>query len=343
MRLLFFRGDGSAPTNKTRTLMTYTSLRPPAAWPNFFLVGAPRCGTTAIVAALEQHPDVYPSPVKEPNFFCPDVWVEDVVGKSHLSRHGRRTPIFHALIRDEKEYLGLYKEAAEYKAVGDYSVNYLRSKQAPSRIFAKSPVAKIVISLRNPIERAYSHFLMECRIGRVSPPFENVIAKHVDELGLSEFDYDNYVECSLYFESVKRYIDVFGRENVLVVLYDDLLGHFESTIAQICRHIGLSAPANLRNIRKNDSTVARFQRFNRILYRSGVKTGISRIVPYWVKEAGKRYYYRSAYDDGDERCTTQLSNEIFVDDLSKLSELLGRDLSHWLAVGTNSAVPAVPV
>src|SRR5262249_11013082 len=109
-------------------------------WPNFFIVGAPRAGTTSLYIYLKQIPGIYMSPVKEPHYF------------NH--EPGERS-------RDE--YLELFRAADTAVAVGEASVGYLRHPDAPLRIRANVPHAKIIMSLRDPVEKVYSQYFEQVR------------------------------------------------------------------------------------------------------------------------------------------------------------------------------------
>jgi hypothetical protein len=297
-------------------------------WPNFFLVGAPKAGTTAIATALMKHPDVFPSAVKEPNYFNSDIQIESFFAPLKF-RNGRPTRTYsYAVIRDQQTYLQLFSGAEKYKAVGDCSSHYLRSRVAAEAIRAAVPEAKIIISLRNPVDRAYSHYLMDLKVGKVSRPFSEVIMDHVNSLGDHKVILDNYIESSLYYEKVNRYISTFGRDNVLIVFQEDLTENFDGVISKIFSHIAVDN-IGVGKILENQAVVAKVSALNRWLYKSGMKRAIVRYSPEFLKALGIRYYYRPPGDmrlpDRDRLWLT----EFFRKDIDQLSVLLGRDLSHW--------------
>src|SRR5882672_9220913 len=114
--------------------------------PNFFIVGAPKAGTTSLYYYLSHHPEVFMSPVKEPNFFSYDETV-----KQNLYHKEKGVGKF-------EEYRQLFASSnGHHKAIGEASVSYLFYPSVPQRIHELVPKAKIIISLRNPVERAYSH------------------------------------------------------------------------------------------------------------------------------------------------------------------------------------------
>src|SRR5918997_468574 len=117
--------------------------------PNFLIIGAMKSGTTALYYYLEQHPQIYMSPVKEPNFFCSggqEGWESKSVTRI-------------------RAYQYLFKDVSDEKAIGEASHCYLYEPQAVARIQEHLPDAKLVAILRNPVDRAYSHFLHMVRNG----------------------------------------------------------------------------------------------------------------------------------------------------------------------------------
>ena len=110
-------------------------------WPNFFIVGAPKAGTTSLHEYLSNIPGIFMSAEKEPNYFS-----MTVISKDDQSANP---------IRDKKKYLELFKNAKDEKIIGESSPNYLSDPEAPNLIHQVSPDAKILISLRDPVEQAF--------------------------------------------------------------------------------------------------------------------------------------------------------------------------------------------
>jgi hypothetical protein len=180
--------------------------------PNFFIVGAPRCGTGSLYLYLKQHPEVYVSLLKEPQYFGADL---------------TRTPLG---IRDEDVYLELFEAANDRPLRGEASVWYLSSLQAPYEIRAFSPDAKILILLREPAEMAWSLHAFHVRNGDDDlESFEEALAAEADRRQGRRLPEGNhfpealqYTEVARYAPKVERWLDVLGPENVCCVLLDDL-------------------------------------------------------------------------------------------------------------------------
>ena len=208
----------------------------PIRTPNFFLVGAPRCATTAMHTWLGEHPEVF-LPRKEIHYFGSDL--------TH-----RRAEISHS------EYLSFFQGASvEQRVVGEAAAWYLLSEKACEEIQDVSPDARILIQLRRPDQMLYSLHQQLLYAGEEDlETFSEALAAEVDrQAGLRIPNslhlgfYAPPLECLLYREvaafgtQVTRYIDTFGRDRVHVVFFEDLVAHPEKTYAEVCRFLGVDA------------------------------------------------------------------------------------------------------
>ena len=179
--------------------------------PNFFIVGGMRCGTTSLWAYLRQHPQIYMPQHKEPIFFC----------LSHSSR---------ANIRDVKTYLNLFSGVTTEKAIGEASAAYLTSPESAELIHATYPDAKIIISLRSPVEQTFSVYQWMIREGwEWIAPFEKALLAEQERWHDEQFKNDSdyyyvyfYSRFALYSEQIDRYFQLFPRRQVKIILFDDL-------------------------------------------------------------------------------------------------------------------------
>jgi len=182
-------------------------------WPNFFIVGAAKAGTTSLYAWLRQHPQVYMSPVKEPHYFSRDL-VENV----------------RFVIRKERDYLKLFRRAAGYKAIGEASASYLPfGRIVAERIKAAVPHARILIILRDPVERCFADYLMHVRTGREPRSFYEALVKSP----LSK------VYIQRYAQPVSDYLGIFGKENVLVLMFEDLKSNPRGLLKQVAQFLDI--------------------------------------------------------------------------------------------------------
>ncbi|MFZ8805846.1 MAG: sulfotransferase family protein, partial [Candidatus Calescibacterium sp.] len=184
--------------------------------PNLFIVGVPRSGTTSLYEYLKRHPEVFMSPCKEPHYFARKDIYEflDEISPPKI-------------ISDFKEYISLFEGGKGKKIRGEASAIYFFSKSATREIYELIPDAKIIISLRNPIERALSHFKLDILHGIIiARSFCEAIRKR-----------SLYLWMGLYYEHVKRYLETFPKQNVKIIIYDDLKNDTSSVMKDICRFL----------------------------------------------------------------------------------------------------------
>lgn len=139
---------------------------------NAFIVGAAKSGTTTLYYLLDQHPEVCTPAVKEPNYFS------NLDNNSDLVKPGNGPGDDSTVwTTDEKSYHGLYRPKEEHKLKIDASVSYLYSATAAAQIAEYDPDSRIIIVLRNPVERAFSHYKHLLRDGRESVSFEEALSR----------------------------------------------------------------------------------------------------------------------------------------------------------------------
>ena len=171
--------------------------------PNLFIVGAPRCGTTTLWSHLKEHPEIFMSREKELYFFDSDLW-------------GR--PEWAPTV---EQYLANFSSAGDLqKTIGEATPSYLRSKRAPTEIKSFSPEARIIIMLRNPLDVMYSLHAQALRYG-TEPigSFERALEADKNRQGRESVGYWEFTD---FPDQIKRYFNIFGRERVHVIVFDDL-------------------------------------------------------------------------------------------------------------------------
>lgn len=284
-------------------------------WPNFFIVGAPKCGTTSLYEYLKQHPQVFFPKIKEQNFFStpppPGSQLFD------LRYCGSR-----------QEYQRLYQGAEKFVAIGDASPSYLWDEDACRRIHKVCPQAKIIIILRDPVARAYSHFLFY-RMNLVEP--ESSFRKALElEASLQKVTWHErraYASFGLYYEQVRRYLETFGREQVLVLLFDDLASKRKELLAQVARHIGVDPEWFERLDVSEVHNPYRMPR-SRIAYRIAGRLGLrTTLIPpavrKWLGRNPLLFDRKKPQVDAKSR---RVLEELYEPDITRLEDLLGRKL-----------------
>jgi len=206
---------------------TIQNLQP--GWPDFFIVGAAKAGTTSLFHYLSQHPQIFIPQNKEPNYFA-------------HSNPRKEWEHLYKEKKDTKTYLSLFSKATEKQMKGEGSTAYLWDKTAPVLIKKKIPHSKIIILLREPIERAYSNYLMDVRDGIQSLPFYEALIKDAASSEKEVYGRSRlYIEMGCYAAQVKRYLDIFGCENVLILFFDNLKSHPEQVVKDSLIFLGISS------------------------------------------------------------------------------------------------------
>lgn len=292
-----------------------------AHWPDFFIVGARRSGTTALWAHLRQHPNIFMPGFKEPHFFAP----------SYPGPPGERR------IEREDEYLKLFSGAKEGDRKGEASISYLYDPEAASRIYEAEPKAKIIMILREPVERAYSHHL---RASDDTRPFSQAIAEDTalepKVLELNH-DYHGYVEFGRYHDQVKRFLDLFGEEQVRIYLHEDFNADPYHVVQDVCDLLGVpfyDGRFFRPEQRFNETTVPRYQllrglskhlaqadRLQEMVFAVLPRPLVTRIYEFIFFKSGPK-----SLIDPDTRHSLHM---LFHHDICQLEELIGRDLSAW--------------
>jgi hypothetical protein len=295
------------------------------SFPNLFLVGAPKCGTTALHAYLAQHPDVFMSDPKEPHYF----------GRDLVFRYRRRP--------SEAQYRAYFAGAGGRRRVGEASVWYLYSERAAEEIRVAAPDARIVAMVRDPVEMIPSLHGQFVYNGHEDLPLEAALAAEADRAEGRRIPPDAnfprgllYRRVAAYAEQLERYLAAFGSERVHVIVYDD----FRADAAAVYRDL-LGFLEVDTDHRPDFAVVNASKRSRSLLLRRLLNDP-----PEWARAAARRVappalrrrLYRSAVRLNSEpasrgvltpEAAARLRAEMAADN-RRLAALLGRDLPGWL-------------
>ncbi len=309
--------------------------------PDFFIAGAPRCGTTTLYHAIQAYPDVYMSPVKEPHYFAMADIRKDLFRsriKKDLSEtefnnwlHNAERPYMHRwYVEDWSLYTRLFERAESGALTGEASTSYLWAPNAATRIHERSPNAKFVVCLRHPAERAYSHYLMERRMGLTRKPFHEHLAEDLRTTQRWWGATPLYVDLGLYFRQVKRLIETFGSEQIFFCLIDDLKDRMQETLEQIANFLGMPGTAvPLSGERRNTALRHRNMLTEQIVVRPGIRRLAHKVFKNRVPSI-KKWFYTTDVEKAMPRADRRFLLRTFRDDTEQLQGLIGRDLSCWL-------------
>ena len=291
--------------------------------PNFLIVGVQKAGTTSIYNYLQEHPQVYMSSVKETNFLEKD-W--ENLPPEEQNKNG--------IVTLEK-YSELFADVRDEIAIGEASPNYLfHYKSSAARIKKYVPNAKLIIVLRNPVERAYSDHLMHMRdaIGYRS------LSEQIQHSSHKSF----ILRKGFYYAPIKYYFDQFGQEQIKVFFYDDLCDNSQEFMQKMYKYLGVDEEfvpntankAQVAKIPKNKAINHLLKR-NNILRNTAAKI-LKTAMPVETRQKLRDRLInlnsqtkKQAHLSPEER---QQLIELYREDIWQLQDLIGRDLSKWLVV-----------
>lgn len=294
--------------------------------PDFFIVGAPKSATTYLDRCLRMHPDVFIPRRKEVHFFGAD-----------LTKIPNEYFVF-----DEGSYLKLFKDAGDKQLIGESSVMYLYSRTAAREIKAFNPAAKAIIMLRNPVEMLYAYHSQlywgayediaefsealaaeaERKQGRRIPRFANM----PDAL--------LYREVGQYAEQVRRYFDTLGRDNVHVIIYDDLRRDPQGEYRKTLQFLGVNPDVQPELSKVNPNKRYRSRAVQEFVARPPWPAHmLLRLLPSEWRIILLNLILRLNTVFGerprmDPEVSQQLT-EYYREEIRQLGQLLNRDLSHW--------------
>ena len=310
--------------------------------PTFLIVGAVKAGTTSLHEYLQMHPEVYMSPVKETNHFSDgDMLFEhfnvdykqDVNVNLEKYLEGPMDKKIHiAHVRTFQQSIQLYRNVTNQKAIGEVSNSYLYLPNTATAIKQVLPDVKIVMILRNPVERLYSQYLMNLKLGKIIErdllkEIASDQAKPIKGWGVSHL----YLEVGNYYEQVKRYYDNFPAQNIKVILFDDFKKDAAGTMRDLFHFLGVDENFALdMSQRYNEAGMPRFGKLNYWLTQIGVYGLVKKIFSPELKEKIKSIIYTK---DNIPKITPQEKQHLqnyYRNDIEALAKLLNRDLSAWL-------------
>ena len=275
----------------------------PATLPNFFIAGAPKSGTTSLYHYLGQHPEIYMSPIKEPNYFASEIRLgqfseglrpraEQDAGALRAYLDGpMREKRFGGLVTEWSDYLKLFRKAEGRKAIGEASVCYLWSESAAENIRRGIPDARIILILRNPVEMAFSMYIHTLRSGAIQCSFREAIEMGLEQRGGPIDVMHPFLDMGFYHQQVERYLETFPEERIAIYWYDEYNAEPAWILADIFRFLKVDEP--------------------------------------FRPDISKRYLEGDVPDVTLDPADRAFLIDYYRDDVSKLARLLKRDLSNW--------------
>jgi hypothetical protein len=303
--------------------------------PNFLIIGAAKAGTTSLHHYLGQHPEIYMSSVKEPSFFAFDAYrayPEDFGGEleRRLVRYSGRPGKTNTI----EDYRALFEAVSSERAIGEASPVYLYTPRVPERIQHHVPDARLIVVLRNPVERALSDYV--CSRGDRGGQLDNFVQRHREarsnESYRSSFRLYGYVYQGLYHAHLARFLDVFGRDRIKICLHEDFQADNFGMLESVFEFLRVD-----KTFVPDVST--------RYSVTGVPRSEFLRMLPAPLRALGRRV--ESSLPSGLRRYTFALKKlyhvkpqlpphirrecvQVYQEDILQLQKLIERDLSAWL-------------
>jgi len=295
--------------------------------PNFLVIGAQKAGTTSLYHYLDQHPQIFMSPVKEPGFFALENKEINFCGPGDSQE-------YRYVVNDLSSYKKLFEGKANEIAIGEATTWYLYSPLAPKLIKDYVPKAKLIAVLRNPVDRAYSAFMHATRDGyeEVSD-FGQALEKEDWRIQNNWGYLWHYKHMGFYASQIKRYLNYFDRNQLKVYLYEDLDNNPIDLLNNIYDFLNVNKTfipevftrLNVSGVRKSKALDTLLDETNPIkkFLKPLIPSGLRK---YLANKARIQNYTKLEYPP-------VIRNElvkIFHEDILELQDIIQRDLSKWL-------------
>ncbi len=292
--------------------------------PNFICPGAARSATTALYYLLIQHPKVFLPSLKETRFFSRDY-------EKGLTWYGQQH----------------YPNVKDEVAIGDISPAYLMDERCPQRILkALGPEIKLIFMLRNPVERAFSHYGMLRNHQFEDLPFEQAIerdeptriAKSLEYYG-HEYAFQ-YLKESTYSRAIQRYLDLFDKDRIKYVVFEEFVEDTEFHLLDILSFLGINDKFEFNlDVYKNPKTVSGSSKMNKLFYSNSVIKNVRDFVQLrtgWKFQSFLKKIKTTLLGGRGSEAMPLIDEELrkrlyrdFEDETTRLEALTGKDLSVW--------------
>ena len=296
--------------------------------PQFLIIGAARSGTTALYQYLAEHPGLFLTEPKEPHYFALAGTTPAFTGP------GDRQTINRLAVTDREAYLRLYREARPDQVRGEASVSTMYYAEAVSRVREMVPDARLVCMLRDPVDRAFSAYgFMRTRGWEPCATFEEALADEPRRIAEGWHHIWHYTGMSRYGEQLRQVLEVFPREQLLVLRHEDLTADPDAVLGRVYAHLGVAPVPRTVAPDPHRSGEPRSRFLGRVVStHHPLKKLLSPLVPMSLRRRLRRQIVarnivRTTYRPETRRELVQT----FGPDLDLLEQLTGLDVAAWRA------------
>ncbi len=274
--------------------------------PNFLCIGAQKSGTTLLAEVLKQHQAIFIPEIKEPHFFDDD------------ENFGRGAEWYRSTF---------FQGAEGYDFVGDITPAYIFFEQVPERMrLVLGADIKLILMMRNPVERAYSHYWMSFKSGYEKLSFEKAIAMEHARMGRGPFEryHFSYVSRGFYSEQIRRYLKFFPMANMKFILFEEFIKDITAEVRDTLQFLGCEYKAIRVSTKKVNAGDLNFSEYLEALKANRSLISGSSLIRLLRTALGGRMSYPPL-----RRETRSLLFDVYEEEISELESLIGRSLPLW--------------
>lgn len=284
--------------------------------PNLFIIGVAKCGTTSLYNYLSEHPDIYAPKLKEPRYFTRESLKNLKINKNKYKN----------MVNGLKEYLALYEKVTTEKYLVDGSVYTHYFEQSLINLINMSPNCKVIMMVRNPVDRFISHYKMSITMGDTKLSLDDFILKPIDGMGVDSLN------LGCYADSILKVYKIIGENNVHIIFYDDIVDDVDKTLIKVYEFLKIDTilPSNryetfyrrnqiaknipLKNFYYNNKTLKKLKKVMKNFKLINLKKVIKKLL--WKDPIVKKENLKFLYN-------------YYEKEIIKLEKLTGRDLKEW--------------
>lgn len=290
--------------------------------PDFIIIGAPKCGTTALAHFLHQHPDIYISSNKEPRFFTA------LQGDMEKSITGSGPRLSGNFDKGWAWYTSHFKDASPSQITGEASTVYFANEDAAALIKEHCPNTKIILMLRNPVARIYSHYWQEHKLGFDFPSFEEM-------LQTNHFRTQYFLCISHYKQHIERYLRYFELNQIMIIIQEHFIESPEISFYNVLDF--LQVPHYAINLleRKNEMSTPKSRSMSRLLEHAR-SIQFDRYMPDKISKSIKKLGIKMIRTNQRRQQYPSLTTDLFhslikyyEEDICYLEDLLQTELKVW--------------
>jgi hypothetical protein len=286
--------------------------------PDFIIVGAPKAGTTSLFHYIKEHENIFMSEPKEVNYFSGAYINEQNLFYSDFK------------VNTLVDYKKLFSFARLDQVKGEASVSYLFYPRIAQKIFETIPLCKIIAVLRNPVERGYSHYLMDYKLGLVDLPYEDIVFKRGNHKDLALF-YQQYVELGFYAQQLHRYFAVFPKEQIKIYTQDELKMDTTAVVKNLFEFLNVKCTDIVKSeLQHNQFSLPKNRLIHKLYSSVWLRKSLSAILPYNFRERVKLVLFKKGKKPELTQKTIEKLLEIYSPDILKLNEMIEQDVLTWM-------------